>query len=202
MTTQPTPPTEGPPATSTPALPATTVELPAGATQRAGDSQLLSILGTGGMGVVYKAFDQKLGRVVALKMMQVGLSPDAEEIVRFRGEAEALGSLQHPNIVQVFDFGMHEGMPYLVMEYIGGGGLDAKLAGRPPRPRRAAELIEVLARAMQVAHEKNIIHRDLKPANVLLGADGAPKITDFGLAKRLEVGAGLTATGAVMGTPS
>src|SRR5829696_1425727 len=108
MTLYPTPQTEAPTAgLPTPAPTTPPVELPSGSTQRVGDYRLLSILGTGGMGVVYKAFDQKLGRVVALKMLQIGLAPEPEELVRFRGEAEVLGSLQHPNIVQIYDFGMH-----------------------------------------------------------------------------------------------
>src|SRR5262249_39688978 len=131
-----------------------------------------------------------------------GASASAEEVVRFRGEAEALGSLQHPHIVQVFDMGLHEGAPYLVLEYVNGGSLDKQLQGQPQAPRRAAETIELLARAIHAAHERGITHGALKPANVMVPNQGVPKITDFGLAKRLEVGAGLTQTGAILGTPS
>src|SRR4051794_1639459 len=158
--------------------------LPLGSSDKVGDYKILSILGSGGMGVVYKAFDQKLGRVVALKMLQAGVDAGPEEMVRFRSEAETLGTLQHAHIVQVHDFGMHQGAPYLVMEFVNGGSLDKKLQGQPQHPRKAAEMIELLARAMHAAHEKGIVHRDLKPANILLTAGGAPKITDFGLAKR------------------
>src|SRR5262245_21319174 len=181
---------------------ATLAELPVGAVQKVGDYKILGVLGSGGMGIVYKAFDQKLGRIVALKMLQIGLDVGPEEVLRFRGEAETLGRLQHPNIVQVFDFGLHDKSPYLVMEYVNGGGLDKKLQGTPLPPRRAAELLEQLARAIHAAHEAKVIHRDLKPANVLLTAEGAPKITDFGLAKQTEITHGLTQTGAIMGTPS
>src|SRR5262245_24735640 len=128
-------------------------ELPVGAVQKVGDYKILGMLGSGGMGVVYKAFDQKLGRIVALKMLQVGHESNPEELLRFRAEAETLGRLQHPNIVQVFDFGVHEGSPYLVMEFVNGGSLDRKLQGVPQAPRRAAEWIEQLARAVHVAHE-------------------------------------------------
>src|SRR5262249_45746721 len=103
---------------------------------------------------------------------------------------------------QVFDFGIHEGAPFLVMEFVNGGSLEKKLQGTPQQPRRAAEWIEQVARAMHVAHENKVIHRDLKPANVLITVEGAPKITDFGLAKQLEASHGLTQTGAIMGTPS
>src|SRR5262245_4465388 len=111
MTMNPALPTVPPTIEGKP-LQSTLAELPVGAIQRIGDYKILGVLGTGGMGIVYKAFDQKLGRIVALKMLQVGVDANPEELLRFRGEAETLGSLQHPNIVQVFDFGMHEGSPY------------------------------------------------------------------------------------------
>src|SRR6476620_9937323 len=111
-------------------LHATVGELPVGAVQKVGEYKILGVLGSGGMGVVYKAFDQKLGRVVALKMLQAGVDAGPEEMVRFRGEAETLGTLQHAHIVQVHDFGMHQGAPYLVMEFVNGGSLDKKLQGQ------------------------------------------------------------------------
>ena len=154
------------------------------------------------MGIVYKAFDQKLGRTVALKRLHVGVDPGIDAMVRFRGEAETLGSLSHPNIVQVFDFGMHEGAPYLVMEFVTAGSLAEKLRGKPQYPRQAAEMVALLARAIHIAHEKGVIHRDLKPGNVLLTRDGTPKITDFGLAKRLQLDSGLTMSNAAIGSPS
>ena len=109
--------------------------------------------------------------------------------------------MQHPNIVQVYEVGEHEGKPFFSMEFCPGGGLDRKLNGTPLPPAEAARLVETLARAVQAAHDKGVIHRDLKPANVLLAEDGTPKVTDFGLAKRMDA-AGQTQTGAVLGTPS
>jgi serine/threonine protein kinase len=163
--------------------------------------ELLGDLGRGGMGVVYRARQTNLNRVVALKMILAGGHAAASELARFRTEAEAIGRLQHPNIVQVHEVGEHEGRPFFSLEFCGGGSLEKKLAGTPLPAREAAQLVEMLARAMQAAHDHRIIHRDLKPANVLLTADGTPKIADFGLAKKLDE-AGQTQSGAVMGTPS
>jgi serine/threonine protein kinase len=153
------------------------------------------------MGVVYKARHLALNRLVALKMILAGGHAGEDDLVRFATEAEAIARLQHPNIVQVYEIGEQGGRPFFSLELCSGGALDKKLNGAPLPPAEAAQLVEVLARAMHAAHEKGIVHRDLKPANVLLAADGAPKITDFGLAKRLDQ-AGHTQTGAVMGTPS
>jgi tRNA A-37 threonylcarbamoyl transferase component Bud32 len=164
--------------------------------------EVLGELGRGGMGVVYKARQTGLQRIVALKMILSAGHAGAAERARFRTEAEAIARLQHPNIVSVFEVGEHEGRPFFSLELCPGGSLDRKLAGTPLPPREAARLVEVLARAMHAAHQANVIHRDLKPANVLLSADGTPKITDFGLAKKLDDGANPTVTGAVMGTPS
>ncbi len=163
--------------------------------------EVLEVLGRGGMGVVYKARQVKLGRLVALKMILAGSHAGEQERERFHIEAEAIARLQHPNIVQVHEIGEHEGKPFFSLEFCSGGSLDRKLQGTPVPPREAAHLMETLARAMQAAHQKNVIHRDLKPANVLLSEDGAAKITDFGLAKKIDE-AGQTASGAVMGTPS
>ncbi len=163
--------------------------------------EILGELGRGGMGVVYQARHLALGRVVALKMILAGAFAGPEEIERLRKEAEALGRLQHPNVVQIFEVGEIAGRPYFALEYVEGGALDRKLAGAPQPPKEAAALVETLARAVHAAHQKRIVHRDIKPANVLLTADGTPKITDFGLAKRLDE-EGRTASGAVLGTPS
>jgi WD40 repeat protein len=163
--------------------------------------ELLRELGRGGMGVVYLARQDGLGRLVALKMILAGEHAGKHERRRFRSEAEAAARLQHPNVVPVFEVGEHAGHPYMALEYCPGGGLDRKLAGTPLPPREAAVLAQTLARAVQAAHDKGVVHRDLKPANVLLADGGVPKVTDFGLAKRLDSG-GLTATGNVMGTPS
>jgi tetratricopeptide (TPR) repeat protein len=153
------------------------------------------------MGVVYKACQVALKRVVALKMILHSRYSGTEGRKRFLAEAEAVARLAHPHIVQIYEIGQHDGAPFFSLEYCPGGSLDRKLARTPLEPRAAAELLEVLARAVQAAHQANVVHRDLKPANVLLAADGTPKITDFGLAKRLDE-VGQTHQGAVMGTPS
>jgi WD40 repeat protein len=163
--------------------------------------KVLGKLGEGGMGVVYKARQVALDRVVALKMILAGGRAREADLLRFRTEAEAIARLQHPNIVQVFEVGEQDGQPFFSLEFCPGGSLEKKLNGTPLPPREAARLVQTLARAMQAAHEKNVIHRDLKPANVLLAEDGTLKITDFGLAKKLD-DVGQTASGAIMGTPS
>jgi outer membrane protein assembly factor BamB/tRNA A-37 threonylcarbamoyl transferase component Bud32 len=163
--------------------------------------EILEELGRGGMGVVYKSRHLKLNRIVALKMILSGGHAAEAEMDRFRAEAKAVARLSHPNVVQIFEVGEHDGLPYLSLEFCAGGGLDRKLSGTPQPPRQAAALVRTLAEAMQAAHDAKVIHRDLKPANVLLMSDGTPKITDFGLAKKLDE-QGRTQTGAVMGTPS
>jgi serine/threonine-protein kinase len=162
--------------------------------------EVLGILGRGGMGVVYQARDRRLKRVVALKMILAVEHAGPEAAARFRAEAEALARLQHPNIVQVYEVGEQDGRPYLALEYVPGGSLARRLGGRPQPARPAAELTETLARAVHAAHSAGVVHRDLKPANVLLTSDGTPKITDFGLAKRLD-DATQTRTGLILGTP-
>jgi eukaryotic-like serine/threonine-protein kinase len=184
--------------------------------------EILSVLGRGGMGVVYKARQERLNRLVALKMILAGDHTSAEAKVRFLAEAEAIAKVQHPGIVQVYELGTHQGHPYFALEYVEGGSLDKLLAAGPLLPTVAAALVMKLADAVQAAHAQGIVHRDLKPANVLLGGEvvrscdgqavsgttspphhlASPKVTDFGLAKQLNTGEGLTATGAVMGTPS
>jgi tetratricopeptide (TPR) repeat protein len=163
--------------------------------------EVLDQLGRGGMGVVYKARQLTLNRVVALKMILAGSHAGPEDLARFRLEAEAIARLQHPNIVQIHEVGEHEGLPFFSLEFCPGGSLDEKLGGMPLPSAEAARLVQTLARAVQAAHERHVVHRDLKPANVLLTADGTLKITDFGLAKKLDQ-VGRTGSGtAIMGTP-
>src|SRR5438876_1163796 len=158
--------------------------------------------GSGGMGVVYKAKHVKLKRTVALKMVLAGGHASDNDLARFYIEAEAVAQLQHPNIVQVFEISEQNGLPFFALEYVDGGSLNKKLDGKPQRPRDAARMVQTLAEAMGYAHLHSIIHRDLKPANILLTSDGQPKITDFGLAKRLEEDSGQTKSGTLMGTPN
>jgi len=164
--------------------------------------EIQALLGRGGMGVVYKAQHLALKRLVALKMVRAGAHAGPQERARFKSEAEAVARLQHPNIVQIFEVGEHNGLSYCALEYVEGGSLDRKLAGGPLLPREAAALVRTLAAAMHLAHSRNVVHRDLKPANVLLTADGVPKVSDFGLARQLDADSDQTGTGAVMGTPS
>jgi WD40 repeat protein len=170
---------------------------------RIGQYALIHELGHGGMGVVYLAEQAGLRRPVALKVIRHGINATTEEVARFRDEAEAVARLQHPNIVQIHEVGGQDGVYYLALEYVDGGSLDRRLAGTPQEPAAAARLVETLARAVHHAHQRGILHRDLKPANILLSGEPAvPKITDFGLAKRLEPGDARTQSGLVLGTPS
>ena len=163
--------------------------------------EILAELGHGGMGVVYKAHQQRLSRFVALKMIRAGSLAKPEDLARFRIEAEAVAKQRHPNIIQIFDIGEVGGLPFVALELLEGGSLDAFLAGTPQPGEASARLSATLARAIHAAHQAGIIHRDLKPSNVMFAADGTPKITDFGLAKRLEE-EGYTETGQVLGSPS
>src|SRR5262249_4960044 len=170
--------------------------------------EILGEIGHGGMGVVYRARQRLLKRLVALKMIKGGAGSEVLR-ARFRAEAEAVARLRHPNIVQVHEVGELDGQLYCALEYVPGGSLDRALPGTTLPPRAAARLVELLARAMHAAHEVNLVHRDLKPANVLLEDAGrppqewSPKVTDFGLAKFLDENApGMTQADAIMGTPS
>jgi serine/threonine protein kinase/tetratricopeptide (TPR) repeat protein len=184
--------------------------------------EILGVLGRGGMGVVYQARQKSLNRLVALKMLLAGAHAGPEQLIRFYTEAEAVAALQHPNIVQIYEVGDQGGLPYFSLEFVDGGSLEKKLAGKPLPAREAAQLIEVLARAMHYAHQNGVVHRDLKPANILLASSVSgysslavdqgqmtndkgqvtiPKITDFGLAKRLDTDVQLTQSGVIAGTP-
>jgi serine/threonine-protein kinase len=153
------------------------------------------------MAVVYKAQQYSLHRLVAIKVVLAGAHASLEEVARFRIEAESVAQLHHPHIVQIYEVGQQAGCPYCSLEFLEGGSLSERLNGNPLPPEQAAQIMEKLARAMQLSHEHGIVHRDLKPGNVLLTADGEPKITDFGLAKWMHSEHGQTKTGAVMGTP-
>jgi predicted Ser/Thr protein kinase len=176
--------------------------------------EVLQELGRGGMGVVYRARQTSLGRIVALKVLIGGRYATASSQARFKAEVEAIARLQHPNLIQVFEVGEHEGHAYFSMEYVDGGNLEDRIDSAPQPTREAAELVATLAQAMHAAHQRGVIHRDLKPANVLLfrdravdessasGAFGTAKISDFGLAKRIDLPSGPTYTEHVLGTPS
>jgi serine/threonine protein kinase len=164
--------------------------------------EILGVLGRGAMGIVYKARQRGLKRLAALKMILTGDHAGEQELLRFRGEAESVAHLQHPNIVQIYEVGEDDGRPFFSLEFVDGSSLDKKVRGTPFPPKEAAVLVQKLAVAMQYAHEHGIIHRDLKPANVLLTQDGTPKIGDFGLAKQVEEDSGQTTPGTVLGTPS
>jgi hypothetical protein len=167
-----------------------------------GDYELLEEIARGGMGVVYRARQVSLNRTVALKMILAGRLASAADVQRFRTEAEAAANLDHPNIVPIYEVGEHDGQQYFSMGYVEGGGLADKLAAGPLPPREAAALLRPLAEAVQFAHDRGVIHRDLKPSNVLIDAAGRPKVSDFGLAKRVQKADGPTATGDVLGTPA
>jgi WD40 repeat protein/tRNA A-37 threonylcarbamoyl transferase component Bud32 len=173
-----------------------------GALPKVAGYEIVEELGRGGMGVVYKARALSLNRIVALKMILAGAHAGPKAMLRFLNEAEVAARLRHPNVVQIFGLGDHEGRPYVELEYVEGGSLARRLGGTPHAAPGAAALVEVLARAVHAAHSQGIIHRDLKPANVLLTRDGVPKITDFGLAKATDSNSGLTGSDAVLGSPS
>ncbi len=151
--------------------------------QTVGDCTILEVLGRGGMGIVYRAEQRGLGRVVALKRLPPGTLDDDPGADRLRHEASVVARLQHPHIVTLYDVGLHDGQPFLVMQLVEGTTLARLLAEGPLPPRRAAEILAPVARAIAYAHERGVLHRDLKPSNILIDADGRPLVADFGLAK-------------------
>jgi serine/threonine-protein kinase len=167
---------------------------------RLGDFEVLRELARGGMGVVYKARQSALNRIVALKMILAGQFASPQDVQRFHREAEAVANLDHPGIVPVYEVGEHEGQHYYSMKLIEGGSLAG--GPLPLPPRRAAELLGAVARAIHHAHQRGILHRDLKPGNILLDAGGQPHVTDFGLAKRVDGDGSQTRTGGIVGTAS
>ena len=164
--------------------------------------EIIRVLGRGGMGVVYEAWQVQLNRPVALKMIRAGIHASPEDLLRFVAEAEVIARLKHPNIVQVHAFGETDGQPFFEMEYVGGGSLAERLNGTPWSTRDASTFLETIARAIHEAHCQGVVHRDLKPSNILLASDGSPKIVDFGLAKLIGSDSGLTRTDAVLGSPA
>ena len=164
--------------------------------------EVLEELGRGGMGVVYKARHLQLQRLVALKMILPGSDLSPERLERFLSEARAVARFQHPHLVQIHEIGEHEGQPFFSLELLEGGSLKQKLKNTPQLARESATLLEILALAVEYAHQKGIVHRDLKPGNVLLTAAGSPKVADFGLAKQLDQDSSTTEDGGIVGTPS
>jgi eukaryotic-like serine/threonine-protein kinase len=168
---------------------------------RIGKYEISGILGRGGMGLVYRAFDKKLGREVAIKTLTEGFVGDSEMLERFYQEAAKTGMLKHPNIVTVYDLGEQDGFPYIVMEYVAGDALDRVIQADRPLPLAfKLSIIEQVCHALGYAHRNDVIHRDVKPANVILQPDGAVKLLDFGIAQQENRERGLTRAGSVIGT--
>src|SRR5215475_12432399 len=167
-----------------------------------GDYELLEQIGRGGQGVVFRARQKSLNRVVALKVINLGRWTTKPRLKRFRREAEAAASLEHPCIVAIYEVGERDGACYFSMRFVEGGQLDEILKSEPISPRRSVDLIVKLARTVHYAHEHGILHRDIKPGNVLLDQKGEPHLTDFGLARLVEAESTVTHTLEILGTPS
>ena len=168
-----------------------------------GDYELIEEIARGGMGVVYKARQKSLNRLVARKMILSGQFASASETSRFRLEAELAANLDHSNIVPIYEIGEHDGHHFFTMKYVGGGNLAKEVPRLVNDPLAATRLLATITcRAVHFAHQMGFLHCDLKPSNILLDSAGHPHVTDFGLARRVESDSSLTATGALMGTPS
>src|SRR5438105_5506484 len=167
-----------------------------------GDYELLEEIGRGGQGVVYRAHQKSLNRIVALKVIGLGPWTTETHLKRFRREAEAAASLEHPGIVPIHEVGEREGQCYFSMKFVEGGQLDEVFKHEPLSIRRAVELVAKVARTVHYAHEHGILHRDIKPGNILLDQHGEPHLTDFGLARLVEADSTVTGTLDVLGTPS
>ena len=167
-----------------------------------GDYELLAEIARGGMGVVYRARQLSLNRIVALKMILSGDLASAAELARFRTETEAFASLDHPNIMPIYEVGEHDGRPYFSMKLIDGNNLALQQHSFRGDGLAIARLLVVIARAVHHAHQRGILHRDLKPDNILLDAQSRPYVTDFGLARRVQGDSGMTQSGVIVGTPS
>jgi hypothetical protein len=170
--------------------------------RRVGGYELLKELGRGGMGVVFRARQLSANRVVALKMILAGQLASANEVQRFRAEAEAAAQLDHVHIVPIYEVGDFDGQPFFSMKLVEGDSLSSHLRRLSADPRACVQLLATVSRAIHHAHQRGIIHRDLKPANILVDERGQPHVTDFGLARRVEDGSGPTLSGAIVGTPS
>jgi hypothetical protein len=163
--------------------------------------EFLGELGRGGMGVVYKARQVSLNRVAAHKMILAGQLAGRDEVTRFRLEAEAAATQDHPGNVPIYEIGEHDCQPFFSLKLLEGGSLAALIPKLKDDPREAARLVSLVARAVHHAHQRGILHRDLKPGNILLDRDGSPHVVDFGLVRRSQAGSGMTQTGAIVGTP-
>ncbi len=172
--------------------------MPMTAGTRMGPYEIVAAIGAGGMGEVYRARDARLGREVAIKVLPASFAADADRLGRFEQEARAIGALNHPNILGVYDIGTHDGAPYVVSELLEGDTLRARIGTSPLPHRKAIDYASQIARGLAAAHEKGIVHRDLKPDNVFVTRDGRVKILDFGLAKLTEAGAAIEAETALL----
>ena len=175
------------------------VSLPPGS--RLGRYQILEQIGRGGMAIVFRAYDPELDRHVAVKVLPSFQAEDPTFVERFRQEAQSIARLNHPNIIQVYDFGEDKGFTFIVMEYVTGGTL-ARHVTHALALEEVLEWVSPIAQALEYAHSQSIVHRDIKPANVLVDENGKPKLSDFGLARMFEGGADLTGKGTILGTPA